>query len=229
VHLISAVEPDAFDLPELRRTLSREKSEGNVERSIELAGRRRQRSLLHWLDDQQLPQRAQRAGRLLNEAQDLTAARIIDPLLDEAVPRLLADPAYRLSMLEPVMNLRLSRWPIVNVIQVTLSPLMSLVRANLSATAGGGTSAAAIAEAHLNAPGRSVTSLVQATFAQLRQFDPTIAQLYADRRLWDDAPAAGASGQLTRAATEVVRRQRDLATQKIAGRSGIVAAPIRWC
>jgi GTPase Era involved in 16S rRNA processing len=228
VHLVSAIQRDAFDLPQLRQTLSSQKSEQNVERSIELAGRRRQRSLLRWLDDQQLPQRAQRAGRLLNEAQELTAARIIEPLLDEAVPRLAADPAYRLAMLEPVMNLRLSRWPIVNVIQATLSPLMALLRANLSATSGGGSSAAAMVEAHLGAPGRTVSSLVQTTFAQLRQFDPTIAQLYADRKLWDDLPAVSAAAQLSRSLADVVQRQRELATQKIAGRAGILAAPIRW-
>ena len=37
-------------------------------------------------------------------------------------------------MIEPVMSKRLSRWPIVNVIQTSLSPLMALVRKNLSAT-----------------------------------------------------------------------------------------------
>jgi GTPase Era involved in 16S rRNA processing len=228
VHLISALQRDGFDLPELRRTLSNEKSADNVERSIELAGRRRQRSLLRWLDGQQLPQRAGRAGRLLREAQELTAARIIEPLLDEALPSITTDAAYRLAMLEPVMNLRLLRWPIVNVIQATMSPLMALLRANLSATAGGGTSAAALVDAHLSAPGRMITSLVQTTFAQLRQTDPAVAQLYADRRLWDDLPAAGAAAQLSRAVTDVVQRQRDLATTKIAGRSGILAAPLRW-
>jgi hypothetical protein len=228
VHLISALQRDGFDLPDLRRTLTNEKSADNVERSIELAGRRRQRSLLRWLDGQQLPQRAQRAGRLLCEAQELTAARIIEPLLDEAVPRLTADPAYRLATLEPVMNLRLSRWPIVNAIQATLSPLMTLLRANLSATAAGGSSPAALVDAHLSAPGRTITSLVQTTFAQLRQTDPTVAQLYADRRLWDDMPAAGAAAQLSRNVADVVQRQRDLATKKIAGRSGMLAAPFRW-
>lgn len=228
VHLISALQRDGFDLPDLRRTLSNEKSADNVEHAIELAGRRRQRSLLRWLDGQQLPQRAERAGRLLREAQELAAARIIEPLLDESVPRLMADPAYRLAMLEPVMNLRLSRWPIVNAIQATFSPLMALLRANLSATSKGGASSGALVDAHLSAPGRTITSLVQTTFAQLRQTDPAVAQLYSDRRLWDDLPAVSAAAQLSRHLADVVQQQRELATMKIAGRSGILAAPLRW-
>jgi hypothetical protein len=83
------------------------------------------------LNELNLSQRAVRSERLLREAQELTAARITVPLMEQAIPRLLADPSLRMWLIEPAMSARLSRWPIVNVIQTVLSPLITLVRKNL--------------------------------------------------------------------------------------------------
>src|SRR5207249_4340130 len=57
VFVISAIRPDAFDLPDLRERLSQQKPAETVKQSIALAGRQRERSMLNWLDDQRLPER----------------------------------------------------------------------------------------------------------------------------------------------------------------------------
>lgn len=223
VHLISAIDPGAFDLPELKRTLSRQKSGDAVGRSVALAGTRRRRSLINWLEDQKLSDRAQRAQRMLREAEELTAARLAEPLLDEVVPRLTGDPSYRLSIVEPVTHARLSRWPIVNVIQTTLSPLMSLVRKSLTPASGANTDAPVDV--------RWLAERVKTTFAQLRQFDSSVAQHYANRKLWDDYPADAASNELSRAMSATLARQRELAMASIGRKRGfaeVVAAPVRW-
>ncbi len=62
VYLISAIHPDDFELPQLREQLSQEKSAQDLGRSIELAELQQQRSVLHWVDEQNLPERAERCA-----------------------------------------------------------------------------------------------------------------------------------------------------------------------
>ena len=237
VYLISALDRDAHDLPELRRALSTERPAPVVEQGVQLAGRRRQRSLLAWLDQQNLPQRAARSERLLREAQELLAARVGVPLMEQAIPRLANDPAQRLWLVEPAMNARLGRWPIVNVIQTAMSPLVALVRRNLGPTSAVGAAPAGSAPGAVASidpffamvTGRSLATLVQTTFAQLRQTDPVVAALYAHRRLWDDAPAEHAAGELSRRLADAVQRQRDAAVSAVSGgATGALTAPLRW-
>src|SRR5204863_5046168 len=131
--------PDERDLPALRELLSRQKSSQAVHTSRELADRQRLRTVLEWFDELALDERAARARRLLEDAQELTAARIATPLLESAIPRVMDDPAYRMSMVEPAVAARMSRWPIVSIVHSVLSPVMSLVRRNLaSSTSLGG-------------------------------------------------------------------------------------------
>src|SRR5687768_12227067 len=133
VYAISATHADEGDLPALRKLLARQKSGDVVRRSQELAVRQKDRTLLSWLQRQGLAQRADILGRLEHDAQETIATRLGVPLLEHALPRLVDDPGHRLAMVEPALNNRLSRWPVVNIIDGALAPLFALVRRNLSA------------------------------------------------------------------------------------------------
>jgi hypothetical protein len=235
VFLISALRPGQYDLPRLRQMLARQKSDDVVRKSKELAVRRQDGSLLQWLGEQRLDERAARLGRLQQEAEELMATRVGEPLLEEAIPRLLDDPANRLALTDEVLRERVARWPLVNLVHTLLSPLLAVWRSNVGASARGGLGpggAEALVEAYLDgaggAGGRGVAALVQTTFAQLRQAQPAVAGLYRDNRLWEDMPAELASGELRRTLAGTVERQRAAAVQRLAGRGGVIAPLFRW-
>jgi hypothetical protein len=212
VYLISAQQPAAMDLPALKAMLSNQKSTTTVHESRQLAQTRQDRTLLRWLDAQQLASRAQAAARLLKEAEELLSARVAVPILESQLPRLLTDTGYQLSIEEPVVNRRLSRWPLVNVIQTAILPLMAVVQKNVG---NGQTSQ------QLQAPA------LQGAFALLHQSHPTVAQLYAPRRLWEDLPACEAEADLQQRLAETIDRQRAAALDQIAPQS-FLFAPFRW-
>ena len=234
VFLISAIRPERYELPRLRGLLSKQKSDEVVRQSKQLAVRRQDRSLLQWLREQQLEERAGRLERLLNEAEEAVANRVGEPLLERAIPRLLDDPAARLAMTDEVLRERVARWPLVNLVHTLLSPLLAVWRSNVGAGTRGVGSAVggpeAMVDAYLSAadPSGGVARLVQSTFAQLRQSQPVVAQLYRHNRLWEDMPAEMAAGELRRALTNAVERQRAVALERLSGRSGIVAPLFRW-
>jgi len=224
VHLISATHPEAFDLPKLRAALGDDRPAKHVESSLQLADLRRHSTLMDWLDSQDLADRAARSTRVLRDAEELTAQRLAVPLLEEFIPRLVNDPAHRLAMVEPVMNKRLSRWPIVNVLQTSLAPVMSLVRKNLSSTP------TPLDERSPHVAGRPLQALVQTTFAQLRQSNAAISTIYGERKLWDDFPAEMAAADLSHRLATTIQRQRDDALRRIGagGTFSFITAPLRW-
>ena len=226
VHAISATHPDQGDLSALRQLLAREKSGDAVRRSQQLAVRRKDRSLLAWLDHQGLDERAQVLQRLERDAHETLATRLGVPLLEHALPRLADDPGHRLAMVEPALHKRLSRWPVVNVIDSVLAPLLALVRRNLSAASGA--SAARALDVYLEQDARTVASLVQSAFAHLYQTHPLIGQLYRDQKLWEHLPAEGAAAGLRQRLGGAIDRQRHTIMERLAGKSGALTAPIRW-
>lgn len=229
VFLISAIRPDRYDLPRLRALLSRQKADASVKQSRELAVRRQDRTLLAWLDGQDLPARAERLRRLRDETQDAVAERLGVPLLEGVVPRLLDDPGSRLAMTDEILRERVARWPLVNLVHTLFTPLMSVWRANVSpAGAAQLQGSDALVESHLCQDARPVAALVQSTFAQLRQAQPAVAALYRDNRLWEDLPAEMAAGDLRRRLSATIARQRDAARERLAGRGGLLGAPFRW-
>ncbi len=231
VFLTNAKEPDQLDLPALRSTLANERSTRSVESSIELAGMRRRGSMLQWLRAQQLGEHAGRAQRLLENSQESLSARLAVPLAESVVPGIARNPAYRLEIADPVVARRMSRWPIVNVIQTTLSPLMLLVRKNLSAAKSVGigvTSTSSLVSAHLNGEVRPFADLIQVAFAQLRSVEPTIATLYAHQKLWEASAATDAANDLNLRLAATIDRQRDAAVARLVERGGVFTAPIRW-
>jgi GTPase Era involved in 16S rRNA processing len=233
VFLISATHPERYDLPRLRGLLSRQKTEDVLRKSKELAVRRQDRSLLAWLREQQLDERAARLERLLREAEEAVAARVGEPLLERAIPRMLEDASARLAMTDEVLRARVARWPLVNLVHTLLSPLLAVWRSN-AAPAGprfGAGGAESMVETYLGAcdgAGGGVARLVQTTFAQLRQSQPLVATLYRHNRLWEDMPAELAAGELRRTLAVTVERQRDVALQRLSGRNGVVAPLLRW-
>jgi len=226
VFLLSATNPAKFDLPELTRLLWRQKPADAVAQSRELANRRRQRSMLGWLTQQDLPGRAGRLARLDEEASELLGQRLGVPLAERAVPAILDDPAYRLVMTDGVFARRVSRWPIVNMLHSLLWPLRVVVGSNMGGTpAFGGT--AGLVEAHLPTGNTSIARLTQSVFAQLNQSNPAIASLYEHRKLWDAMEADLAERRLHRELTETIERQRQALLLRLSGRHGLIAPLFR--
>jgi hypothetical protein len=201
-----------MDLPALKAILSNQKSTAIVRQSRELAESRQDRTLLRWLDGQQLTTRAQVATRLLKEAEELLTARVAAPILESQLPRLMNDAGYQLSIEEPVVNRRLSHWPLVNVIQTALLPLMAVIQKNV---------------ANGSATLQVQVPALQGAFALLHQSHPTVASLYAQRRLWEDLPACESEADLQSRLAETIERQLATALDQI-GHPSILFAPIRW-
>jgi hypothetical protein len=225
VHMISAIHPERYDLPTLRELLAEQKSTEIVRQSLDLAGRQRTRSLLSWLDAQNLPARAERLQRLQDEAEELTASRLGVPIIEGALPRLLDDPAHRLSLIDEVMSRRVARWPLVNVLHALLAPLTAFWRRN--ATLAAQPAAESLVQLYLDAGDRPLPVRVQTTFALLHQSHPAVSTLYRHRRLWDDMAADEVSADLRATLASALERQRAAALEQLAGGGGIVGGFFR--
>jgi hypothetical protein len=227
VYMISATHPEAFDLPELRETLIRERSTQDVRQSQQLAARRQDRSLLAWLDGQQLPVRAQRLARLQQDAEDMAAHRIGGPLLEEVIPRLLDDPATRGAMADEILTERVARWPVVRLVHTLLAPLFVVLRGATSRNAAPLQTPQGQVDIAMRETGYSASDLVQTTFAQLRQSQPTFGELYSHNRLWEQMSADMAAAELRRTLGSTLQRQRDAARERLT-RGHRYGAPVRW-
>jgi hypothetical protein len=227
VFMISARKPREFDLPELAKSLSRERSADSLAESRDLATRRRQRTLLGWLTKQNFPGRAQQLARLDDLASDLLSQRLGIPLVEGVVPRMIDDPVYRMVMTDGVFVRRVARWPIVNVLHTLMLPLRFVIRENAAAGSflGG---EEALVDSHLKIGGGSIAPSIQSAFAQLYQSDPSIAGLYAGRKLWEPMEAESAQSRLRQELVETLRRQREVVLTKLSGRSGVIAPLFRF-
>jgi GTPase Era involved in 16S rRNA processing len=227
VYMISAMRPDDLDLPELRAALSREKSAQTVTASRQLAAQRQDRSLLAWLERQQLAARAARLGELEEQVRDLAAERIGQPLLDRVIPRLLDDPETRGALAEEILAERVARWPVVRLVHTLLSPVFMLLRGATARNAAPLQTAEGLVEIVLRESGYSAPDLVQTTFAQLRQTRPEMAELYAHQKLWEQMHADLAAAELRRTLADTVEGQREAARAELI-KSDWIGAPLRW-
>ncbi len=179
VFLISATSPGRYELPRLRAILTREKTPKAVRHSRELAGRRQDRSLLDWLAGQKLAERAERLGRLRSEAEELAAARLAEPLLEQVLPALTDDPASRQALADEILTDRVSHWPLVSLVHTLLAPFFVLIRTMGAKHAVPLQGAEAMADFYLKGAaggsGWSAAQAVQSTFAQLRQSQPALS------------------------------------------------------
>jgi hypothetical protein len=225
VYMVTALAPDRYDLPDLRRQLGREKSQGDVEQSRALAVRQRDRSLAGWIARQDLPERAERVLRLQRDAEDLLRARVVDGLLERVVPAIARDVGLRSELSDRVLERRVARWPLVNLVHTLLAPLLAMAATVVRGQAAGSRSAV---DAHLDAGTGAITSGVQAAFAQLRQTYPAAGDIYQHRRLWEDMSASAASLELRLMLQTTLDRQRDEAVARFGGSDNVFAALGRW-
>lgn len=229
VWMLSAANPDKYDLPALRALLDQQKSGEIVRQSQTLATRQQDRLLVDWLDGQDLPGRAARLARLQESAEESLASRVGVPLLEQALPALAEDPASRLALTDEVLTARVNHWPVVNLVHTVLTPVLAVIRRNVGATRTVSLpDAEALVEAHLQIGGKPLASLVQSTFAQMQQSQPAVSELYRHRRLWEDMPADTAATQLRATLTDTVAAQRELVRQKLTGSHRVIFAPVRW-
>ncbi len=185
-----------FDLPDLSKHVLAHRSADVVARSRELAARRRRQTLVRWLQNAGVDQKLAAAERLQEEAAGLLAGRLIEPLVDQISSRLAHDPAVRSQVIEPVVRARLSHWPIVNVIDATLGPIVSLVRSGDAQPVAGAMA------------GRDLPSHVRGTFADLSQRDAQMLSLYSPRKLWEHDVADLAATALQRRVENAMESHR---------------------
>ncbi len=218
VYVISAIHPDAHDLPSLRETLSRQKTDETVTHSIEQAGAQQISTVVQWIDRQQLPTQLQRLHRLHEQAAETIQARI-SPMVDLYLTACTdSDAATRLRIIDDALARRVRAWPLMSILHALLWPILVLIRSNVASN--GGTTD------RTNWRERLATT-IQTTFAQLQQSQPVISRLYAHRKLWDAVPAQQEASRLSAAIDQSLHQHtRVLAEQ--AGRTYAIFAPIRW-
>jgi len=242
VFLLSAIHPDRYDLPELRKLLSQERSEKSVDSSRRNALQRQGLSLADWVSHQDLEHRLQSMQRLSAAAEEEVAARLGTSLLESLVPRLQQDPAYRMALTDELMEKRVAKWPIVNLLHILLSPLVSIARRRLPlpqqfALEGPESMVSAylqslpttrgeIAEGASPIAGRSAAAVVQSTFASLNQSFPAIYRLYTNWKLWESMPAQMAENDLRRRLSTTVERQRSRLREQLK-LNGVISAFFR--
>jgi hypothetical protein len=231
VWTICAVRPDRFELPALRAMLTQQKSDEAVRESKAKAALRQKSSVLAWLNEQDLPARAERLKRLEDEAEEFVNERLGGPLLDGLLPRLTDDPLYRQGVTDECLAKRTARWPIVNVLHAPFSALAGFFRRNAEAQPRPLTvpTGEALVDQQLlalastpvgNSPGRTLAERVQTAFALLQQSYPAVSALYKDCKLWEAIPAATAAGELRESLVGTVDRQRTAACARLDDRGG---------
>ena len=232
VWMISAIHPDRYDLPELRNLLSDQKSDRVLDVSRQLATRRQDVSLADWVRRQDLDQRLATLTRLERTAEEELAGRVGVPLIETAVPRLLDDPAHRLALSDELMQQRVARWPIVNVVHVLLGPLLSMLRLRLPIQQQLGLASADDLVAHhlaagvATSSGQRLSDVIQSVFATLHQSAPLVSPLYASRKYWEAMPAEAAESDLRRRLAATIERQRSVIRSRFSSR-GVVGAFFR--
>ena len=218
VWMVSAAQPEAFDLPELKAVLSRQKSAPDVTQSRTLASRQQAMSVLSWVDSLDVASRVQRLARLEEDADELIRDRMTFPLVDRAVQALIDDPGHRLSILDACQWRRAARWPVVNLIHVLLSPLLLLIRRNVQPTPAANSATAEAIE--LATDPLKLAATIRTTFSHLHQAHPALSALYHHRRLWEEAAAEQAATSLQRAVADTLQHQRSTILARIANRTG---------
>ena len=243
VSIISATHPNDHELPGLRAMLAQQKTSETVTRSKDLAARQQGSSVVAWIERQDLPRRLERLQRAEQDAVAILAARIGQPLVEQVIPRILDDPALRLTLGDELMRKRVERWPVVNIAHVLLEPLTALVRRRLSLeTQRGLEGTEQLVDVHLRdvgaaavhtdageqlVRGQPVAVALQSAFAALEQGDADIARLYRHRKLWEELPAATAEIELRQRLAGTLARQREVITRRVAGRRGAVGSLFR--
>ena len=137
----------------------------------------------------------------------MVTLRLAGPVLEKIIHAPASDdPATRIAMADDILQERVARWPIVNLIHTLLQPIFVLLRAAVSRADDVDAGADAIVESVMHESGESVAALVQSAFVQLRQSQPAVAVLYSNNKLWEEMPADLAAAGLRRTLAETVEQ-----------------------
>ncbi len=229
VWVVSATHPGEFDFPGLRKLLASDRPTDLVERARSGAARRQACSLLEWVKEQRLEEQLGRVERLERDAEETVMQRLGTPLIERVLPAMMESPAMRLSLIEELMNARVRRWPIVNILHTVADPLVSFARYRLSGATyvGGGRTASFVAE-QLRVDGQPLGQLVRAVFAQLEQTHPALKRVAEERQAWRPEVAEALTRRLEAGVAEVLERQRAALRERVAGRGWFLAPVVRW-
>jgi hypothetical protein len=197
VFAVNSRDRDAFDLPGLAGRVLARRSGEIVRQARQLATHRQRASIVEWVRQAGVAQKLSATERLYDEAQSLCASRLCEPLVDQITARLRDDPAVRSGVIEPVVRQRLSHWPIVNVIDATLGPVVSMIRA-------GGASAPGV----VTLSGRGLTDHIKGVFSDLSQRSSMMLSLYAHQKLWEADAASRAASTLERQTDRAIDAHR---------------------
>ncbi len=224
VHCISALNPDRFDLPELRKLLSRDRDQKLIQRSLELARGRRQLTLVQWLEDQRLDDRLARSNRTIDDARQLADDKLLTPIRERIEPALLDDPALKSDIVERASRRRIARWPIVNVIDVLLAPITSMFRRNVLGLTSTRQSVRAIVK-ELTPP---LDANLRTVFADVRRRDPSVVDAYGASAPWNDRESELAVEELTTKLADAMEQRKTYAVDTAGNGHGGATAPVRW-
>lgn len=229
VFMVSAIDPNQYDLPKLREMLGQQKTVQEVDQSKQAAARQQGNSVLGWIDRQNLPQHADRIAHVEQNVEEVTNERLGAPLLERCIPAMLDDPAHRLAVLDDCLKARCARWPFITIIQGLAAPIAGMFRRRLPIDQQRSLEGPELlAQAYLKPNGQDLSQTIQTTFAQLQQAQPMISSLYRNKKLWESRQADLAAADLQRNIAETLTRQRAVITKRVAGRSRFPGNIIRW-
>lgn len=209
VHLVSAQSPEEFDLPVLRSAISKSKDSTTVSTSLKLARSRRNESIMSWMRDLNLHERALRSQRSLELARRSVDELLTEPLLAMVTPAIRANSSLRLSLADEASKKRIARWPLLGAIDLLVSPIFAIVRHNLGPS--------------------SPASVVRGAMDELKpDVDARITMLHA--RTLTDHPARTSisADDLSSRLANALKRRDELIVNRIARGHGAIFAPIRW-
>ena len=186
-----------FDLQSFQENVLVARSEKSVADARKLARVQQEQSLKNWLIQQRVDERLAAARNLLTEAQSAIDARLTEPLVNRATAQLAGDNGIQSAVAEPVVRERLSYWPIVNIIDGVLGPIVGAFRSR-----GPAWSQQTIA-------GRDVAQQLRGVFSDLVQRDPQMLMLYVHEKLWENDPAEFAASRLENSIDTAITVHRD--------------------
>ena len=85
--MVSALDPNQYDLPKLREMLGQQKTVQEVDQSKQAAARQQGNSVLGWIDRQNLPQHADRISHVEQNVEEVINDRLGDPTSRALHPR----------------------------------------------------------------------------------------------------------------------------------------------
>ena len=177
-----------------------------------------------WLESQRLDERLERAERVASGARELAEQKLLSPIDTRVLPRLRDEAALRAEIIETASRARIARWPIVNVVDAVLAPILSALRRNV----GGVSSSRQSVRAILGELTPPLDAGVRSLFADVRRRDPSIADAYGHTPPWDDQESERLVEALTTRLADAVELRRTEIAGRVGGGHGPTTAPVRW-